>query len=199
MYKLLIIMLFISISANAQESADCVGVYDDVGTRFGRTIPGDGPSLHAFFVEVDGVVIAMEVLSNRIRAGSRISFTDSTCSSAPFLPVPNKTPVSGVAALIGQTLYYADTTISQQSIGINSFRSTETGICESEFNPTGDGLPALQATFPQRIPPFHLEVEPCFPEGIINGCVKSNGTLRIVDDAESCMQNETLISWVGLD
>ena len=55
-------------------------------------------------------------------------------------------------------------------------------------------------TLPTYTPPFHLEPEACFmpeapdPEQIINGCIKSNGTLKIVDDPVECSDREMPIS-----
>ena len=52
-------------------------------------------------------------------------------------------------------------------------------------------------------PPFPPEPEPCFtpdepdPEQFIHGCIKTNGTLKIVNDRADCSDRETPISWVG--
>ena len=64
-------------------------------------------------------------------------------------------------------------------------------------------VPAFNFTLPTFTPPFHLEPEDCFtsdepdPEQFINGCIKSNGTLTIVDDPADCTLKETPISWMG--
>ncbi len=52
-------------------------------------------------------------------------------------------------------------------------------------------------------PPFHLEPEPCFtpdeptPDQFIHGCIKTNGTIKVVNDPADCSDRETPISWLG--
>jgi hypothetical protein len=66
-----------------------------------------------------------------------------------------------------------------------------------------DVVPAFNFTLPTFTRPFHLEFEPCFipedpdPEQIINGCVKVNGLIKIVNDPTECSPNETPISWLS--
>ena len=122
----LVTTLLVPISLGAQESDDCVGVYDSTGTRVAHA-----SHLSRIFMAVD-------------------------------------VNPKGVADLL-------------VSMGVIH----------------GSGV-----TLPTLTPPFHLEPEACFtlddldPEQVINSCIKSNGTLKIVADPTDCSSRESPISWL---
>lgn len=125
-------------------------------------------------------------------------FTDANCLSAPWM---DHHSWFGGRNFGGTALFYPDLTASVTQITVQSLLDGDTGVCVP-FSDTIDLVPALQ--FPIAFTtPFHLEPEPCFtppeptPEQFIHGCIKTNGTLKIVNDPADCSDRETPISWLG--
>lgn len=198
-FKLLfiIIMAFISVFASAQESADCIGIYDSVGVRVASATSGDGSTLSSFFVQINGIPVELSVIHNEIRGSGRVVFTDTTCSINPFFEQKaDNLFISGKGAFIGDTLYYTNPISLNQILTVNSFVQSGTEDCVEEFIPNISGFPAAQTIFPEFTPPFHLEPEFC-PQDVIHACVKViSGSLKVVDGPLDCAMNEVPISWL---
>jgi hypothetical protein len=205
-------MTLLPMSAGAQTDAFCVAVHDSTGARVARAHTGgqkpqpasvpatDEHSSDAemFFVH-DGRVAKIVAKLNELVADQTVFFTGANCTGDAYMER------GGLAASDAQlqpdgSVTYPDTTADEVIVAAVSQRAN-TGIC------SGNGLnwlvvPAFNFTIPTFTPPFHLEPEPCFtpedpdPEQFINGCIKKNGTIKVVDDPVECASGETPISWL---
>jgi hypothetical protein len=123
----------------------------------------------------------------------------------PFIVVP-VAAISTIlprSAVIGQDVYYSDPPSVPQAVAMLSHISTDighSGSCQ-EVTRTEVAVPAPHHfTIPLYNPPFSIEPEACFtpadPGQAVNGCIKSNGTIKIVNDPADCSSRETPISWL---
>lgn len=157
-----------------------------------------------FYIEDNGFAVPLRLVGQTIYGTrNQVRFTDTTCSSAPYVNYLTSEP-SPISVVIGQDVYYSDPSSVRQFLPVQSEIRTDSGNCESDLIPAAPVVPALHHfTIPQYTPPFFIEPELCFtpdeptPEQFINGCISKNGTLKIVAEATDCSPRETPISWLG--
>ena len=89
-------------------------------------------------------------------------------------------PQSGTGQPNGFTLYIVDPATGDRTSIANVF--------DGNGHHFGPGAMEVVAFEPPADPD---------PEQIINGCIRTNGTLKIVDDPAGCSSRETPISWLG--
>ena len=200
----LVTALLIPISAEAQViDVDCVAIIDSGGARVARTELIDDFQVRVFHIEHNGFAVPFRLISQEIY-GTRneVRFTDTACSSAPFVNFAGNLTPSPTSAVIGQDVYYAEPSSVGKFVAVQSEIRTDTGSCKSSSDPAANVVPALHHfTIPSYTPPFTIEPEPCStppdPEQFINGCISKNGTLKIVADPADCSSRETPITLLG--
>ena len=151
---ILAVAFLVPISAGAQQSADCVGVYDADGARIGRV---GGYFDWAISYAVGGRAITVGANNNGFKADS-VFYTDANCSSAPWLGAHN---YFGGRSFDGTTIIYPDPDAADSQISVQSRFDNTSGVC-LPFSTLAPLVPALQFPLPAFTLPFHLEPEACF-------------------------------------
>ena len=195
---MLAVAFLVPMSASAQTGAFCTAVYDANGSRVGQAAQALGVT--TLLLSQNGRVVRLNVTATEISGGGAVFYSEAGCTGDAYMLRPQLQPLA-VNEPSTSDVWYPDTLAVIAQIDTVSERDN-TGVCTPMFR-TDLKLPALNMTLPTFTPPFHLEPEPCFtpaepsPEQFIHGCIKTNGTLKIVDDPADCSNRETPISWLG--
>lgn len=126
---------------------------------------------------------------NELQASQNLFFTEAFCTGDEYMIW--ETRVQPQAHRVGTDVWHPDTLAMPAPLSPGSVRQAESGQCSNSVGAESSTVPALNFTLPTFTPPFHLEPEPCFtpeepdPEQFINGCIKKNGTIKVVDDLGS--------------
>jgi len=195
----LVAALLVPITVEAQVTdAECLAVYDENGTRIARTTWNELTNGFVFLAH-QGRVAMVKIKRRGISGELSLRFTDTGCTGDAYMhPGGDLQPLAHV---IGNQVWYPDTQAVEVSVQISSIRESGSDHCDDYAPRYYSLLPAYNFTLPSYTPPFHLEPEPCSPppdpEQFINGCIKNNGTLKIVDDPADCASNESPITLLG--
>jgi len=155
----LVTALLVPISAGAQESADCVAVYDSTGTRVGRTSFNTLNSAGVLF-EHQGRVASFGVTKNKLNARDDLYFTEADCTGDEYMEWEGD--IQRRAHRVGTDVWYPDTMATAAPLVPGSIRSADSGLCTNNPGALNAVVPALNFTIPTFTPPFHLEPEACF-------------------------------------
>ena len=168
--------MLLSFSAQGETftEAHCVAVFDDAGTRVGRSdavgaqSPGSG---YIFWEHSDNRVLVSSVSYNAYLQGTTrlIYYLSSDCTGDPYLQTHplNYALVSAIDNATG-TVYLGDPTSPPQQLSVLSRLSQQGdgsfGACEAASSSNEYFSPATihPGEFSPFTPPFHLRAESCF-------------------------------------
>jgi hypothetical protein len=159
----LLTALVIPISASAQTDAECVAVYDSVGTRVARASihPGGGLSIDAYaFFEDDGILAPLAVYRDVLHGSTAVYFTGTNCTGDAYMLRPES--IQTEAHLGGNVVWYPDTAATSAGVTVGYQKLAGTDSCSANNTFLSDAVPAYTFTLPTFTPPFHLESEACY-------------------------------------